>query len=52
MSDDRTHQDRLRGALFSDGKAPEPLKKDDDGGDEDRARPSATFAASAIPRRQ
>ncbi len=34
MSDDRTHQDRLRGALFSDGKPPEPLKKDGDGGDE------------------
>ena len=34
MSDDRTHQDRLRGALFSDGKIPEPLKKDGDGGDE------------------
>ena len=34
MSDDRTHQDRLRGALFSDGKVPGPLKKDDDGGDE------------------
>jgi hypothetical protein len=34
MSDDRTHQDRLRGALFSDGKNPGPLKKDGDGGDE------------------
>src|SRR3974377_1834322 len=34
MSDDRTHQDRLRGALFSDGKIREPLKKDGDGGDE------------------
>jgi hypothetical protein len=34
MSDDRSHQDRLRGALFSDGKALEPAKKDDDGGDE------------------
>src|SRR5271165_1774808 len=34
MSDERTHQDRLRGALFSDGKIPEALKKDGDGGDE------------------
>src|SRR5271165_5738800 len=34
MTDDRTHQDRLRGALFSDSKIPEPLKKDGDGGDE------------------
>ncbi len=34
MSDDEKHQDRLRGALFSGGKAPEPLKKDGDGGDE------------------
>lgn len=34
MIDDRTHQDRLRGALFSDGKKPGPLKKDGDGGDE------------------
>src|SRR6204780_4635182 len=34
MNDDEKHQDRLRGALFSGGKAPEPLKKDGDGGDE------------------
>ena len=34
MNDDRTHQDRLRGALFSDGKVPGPPKKDGDGGDE------------------
>src|SRR5271165_5432479 len=34
MSDERTHQDRLRSALFSDGKIPESLKKDGDGGDE------------------
>jgi hypothetical protein len=33
MSGDRTHQDRLRSALFSDGKVPEPRKKDADGGD-------------------
>jgi hypothetical protein len=33
MSDDRTHQDRLRSALFSDGKVPVPRKKDGDGGD-------------------
>ena len=54
MSDDRTHQDRLRSALFSDGKIPESLKKDGDGeaGMKVPVRPSATFAASAIPRRQ
>ena len=55
MSDDRTHQDRLRSALFSDGKIPESLKKDGDGGEAGMkvpVRPSATFAVSAIPRRQ
>ena len=34
MSDDQTHQDRLRGALFPDGKPPLPAKKDSDDGGE------------------
>ena len=34
MNDDSRHQDRLRGALFPDGKPPLPPKKDgDDGGE-------------------
>ncbi len=34
MNDDQTHQDRLRGALFPDGKPPLPAKKDSDDGGE------------------
>jgi hypothetical protein len=30
MNDDKKHQDRLRGALFPDGKPPKPPKKESD----------------------